>query len=134
MDDCLSETGFDEISFLSLSTGDFSALKTLCFSALDRCAREQIGLSLPSLRVGSIDDEIIERMADLRRTGCTLAVSYTHLDVYKRQWLWAAPAGWDATTRRAGSLRPDSGIPRPPKKFSKSSRAKESADAGSASP
>lgn len=33
------------------------------------CAREQIGLSLPSLRVGSIDDEIIERMADLRRTG-----------------------------------------------------------------
>ena len=73
MDNCLSETGFDEISFLSLSTGDFSALKTLCFNALDRCAREQIGLSLPSLRVGSIDDEIIERMADLRRTGCTLA-------------------------------------------------------------
>ncbi len=73
LDQCLSETGFDEISFLSLSTGDFSALKTLCFGVLDRCAREQIGLSLPSLRVGSIDDEIIERMADLRRTGCTLA-------------------------------------------------------------
>ena len=70
---CLNETGFDEISFLSLSTGDFSALKTLSFGVLDRCAREQIGLSLPSLRVGSIDDEIIERMADLRRTGVTLA-------------------------------------------------------------
>ena len=73
LDKCLSETGFDEISFLSLSTGDFSALKTLSFGVLDRCAREQISLSLPSLRVGSIDDEIIERMADLRRTGCTLA-------------------------------------------------------------
>ncbi len=73
LDDCLRETGFDEISFLSLSTGDFSALKTLCHGVLDRCAREQISLSLPSLRVGSIDDEIIERMADLRRTGCTLA-------------------------------------------------------------
>ena len=73
LDDCLHETGFDEISFLSLSTGDFSALKTLCHGVLDRCAREQISLSLPSLRVGSIDDEIIERMADLRRTGCTLA-------------------------------------------------------------
>ena len=59
---CLNETGFDEISFLSLSTGDFSALKTLSFGVLDRCAREQISLSLPSLRVGSIDDEIIERM------------------------------------------------------------------------
>lgn len=70
---CLRETGFDEISFLSLSTGDFSALKTLCHGVLDRCAREQISLSLPSLRVGSIDDEIIGRMADLRRTGCTLA-------------------------------------------------------------
>ena len=73
LDQCLNETGFDEISFLSLSTGDFSALKTLCLGVLDRCSREQIGLSLPSLRVGSIDDEIIERMADLRRTGCTLA-------------------------------------------------------------
>jgi len=73
LEQCLRETGFDEVSFLSLSTGDFSALKTLCHSALDRCAREQISLSLPSLRVGSIDDAIIERMAELRRTGCTLA-------------------------------------------------------------
>ena len=63
LDQCLSETGFDEISFLSLSTGDFSALKTLCFGVIDRCAREQIGLSMPSLRVGSIDDEIVEGMA-----------------------------------------------------------------------
>lgn len=70
---CLRETGFDEISFLSLSTGDFSALKTLSLGVLERCAHDQISLSLPSLRVGSIDDEIIERMADLRRTGCTLA-------------------------------------------------------------
>ncbi|MDR2820571.1 MAG: TIGR03960 family B12-binding radical SAM protein [Desulfovibrio sp.] len=71
--DCLRQTGFDEISFLSLSAGDFSALKTLCMTTLEHCAREQIGLSLPSLRVGSVDDEIIERMADLRRTGVTLA-------------------------------------------------------------
>ena len=73
LDDCLRQTGFDEISFLSLSTGDFSALKTLCDGVLDRCAQEQISLSLPSLRVGSIDDDIMRRMADVRRTGCTLA-------------------------------------------------------------
>ncbi|MDR3357947.1 MAG: TIGR03960 family B12-binding radical SAM protein [Desulfovibrio sp.] len=71
--DCLTRTGFDEVSFLSLSAGDFSALKGLCLAALDRCAAEQISLCLPSLRVGSIDDEILERMADLRRTGITLA-------------------------------------------------------------
>lgn len=73
LQECLAETGFDEISFLSLSTGDFSALKTLSHSVLESCSRAQVGLSLPSLRVGSIDDEIIEKMAELRRTGCTLA-------------------------------------------------------------
>lgn len=73
LDACLAQTGFDEISFLSLSTGDYSALKTLCRDALTRCAGEQVSLSLPSLRVGSIDDEIMERMAAVRRTGCTLA-------------------------------------------------------------
>lgn len=51
---CLDETGFDEISFLSLSAGDYSALRTLCSTTLDRCAEEQISFSLPSLRVGSI--------------------------------------------------------------------------------
>ncbi|MBO4296445.1 MAG: TIGR03960 family B12-binding radical SAM protein [Desulfovibrio sp.] len=71
--DCLDETGFDEISFLSLSAGDYSALKTLCSRTLDRCAEEQISLSLPSLRVGSIDDSIMDRMSRLRRTGVTLA-------------------------------------------------------------
>ncbi|MDR2744681.1 MAG: TIGR03960 family B12-binding radical SAM protein [Desulfovibrio sp.] len=71
--DCLTRTGFDEVSFLSLSAGDFSALKGLCLTALEHCAAEQISLCLPSLRVGSIDDEILERMADLRRTGITLA-------------------------------------------------------------
>jgi radical SAM-linked protein len=73
LEDCLAGTGFDEVSFLSLSAGDFSALKTLCLSAIEHCAAEQVSLCLPSLRVGSIDDEILERMADLRRTGVTLA-------------------------------------------------------------
>ncbi|WP_346666832.1 TIGR03960 family B12-binding radical SAM protein [uncultured Desulfovibrio sp.] len=73
LEDCLNKTGYDEISFLSLSTGDFSALKTLSNRVLDRCVHEQVSLSLPSLRVGSIDDDIMRRMADIRRTGCTLA-------------------------------------------------------------
>jgi radical SAM-linked protein len=73
LETCLSGTGFDEVSYLSLSTGDFSALKTFFMSSIDRCAREQIAVSLPSLRVGSIDDAIMERMAGIRRTGATLA-------------------------------------------------------------
>ncbi|MDR2573281.1 MAG: TIGR03960 family B12-binding radical SAM protein [Desulfovibrio sp.] len=71
--DCLARTGFDEVSLLSLSAGDFSALKTLCLNALEHCAAERVSLCLPSLRVGSVDDEILERMGGLRRTGITLA-------------------------------------------------------------
>lgn len=70
---CLEGTGYDDVSFLSLSTGDFSALKELFMGTVERCAGEQISLSLPSLRVGSIDDSIMERMAGIRRTGATLA-------------------------------------------------------------
>ncbi|MDE5833600.1 MAG: TIGR03960 family B12-binding radical SAM protein [Desulfovibrio sp.] len=73
LDECLRETGFDEVSFLALSAGDYSALKTVWLRAHDRCAKDQISLALPSLRVGSVDEEIMEKMADLRRTGCTLA-------------------------------------------------------------
>lgn len=70
---CLARTGYDDVSFLALSCGDFSGLKTLFLDAADRCAREQISLSLPSLRVGSVDGEIMARMAGIRRTGATLA-------------------------------------------------------------
>ncbi len=73
LDRCLRDTGFDDVSFLSLSTGDFSALKTLFLNVAERCAREQVSVSLPSLRVGSVDGDIMARMADIRRTGATLA-------------------------------------------------------------
>lgn len=73
LESCLNGTGFDDVSLLSLSTGDFSALKELFMGMADRCAREQVSVSLPSLRVGSVDDAIMERMAGIRRTGATLA-------------------------------------------------------------
>ncbi len=73
MDACLRDTGFDEVSFLSLSTGDFSGLRSLVLGSADRCAAEQVSLALPSLRVGSIDNAIMARMAGIRRTGATLA-------------------------------------------------------------
>lgn len=73
LENCLNDTGFDDVSFLALSTGDFSALKTLFLGTMDRCEAEQISVSLPSLRVGSIDDDIMRRLAGIRRTGATLA-------------------------------------------------------------
>ncbi|MDL2207788.1 TIGR03960 family B12-binding radical SAM protein [Desulfovibrio sp. OttesenSCG-928-M16] len=73
IEDCLNSTGFDDMSFLSLSTGDYSALRELFMGAAERCAAEQVSLSLPSLRVGSIDDAVMGRLAGIRRTGATLA-------------------------------------------------------------
>ncbi|MGE4503941.1 MAG: TIGR03960 family B12-binding radical SAM protein [Desulfovibrionaceae bacterium] len=69
----LAGTGCEEISFLSLSTGDYSALEGLFTRTFDRCAAEQVSISLPSLRVGSISEAIMERISSIRRTGATLA-------------------------------------------------------------
>lgn len=69
----LAETGYEETSMLSLSTGDFSGLDTLFTRSFDKCASEQISISLPSLRVGSLSAPIMERISSIRRTGATLA-------------------------------------------------------------
>ncbi|WP_027721036.1 TIGR03960 family B12-binding radical SAM protein [Maridesulfovibrio zosterae] len=69
----LEETGYEETSFLSLSTGDYSALDALFAKSFDNCAAQQISISLPSLRVGSLSEPIMERIATIRRTGATLA-------------------------------------------------------------
>ncbi len=69
----LDNTGFEEFSFLSLSTGDFSQLEALFTQSLARCHKEQVAISLPSLRVGSLSPGLMRSMASLRRTGATLA-------------------------------------------------------------
>ena len=69
----LAATGYEETSFLSLSTGDYSALDTLFSDSFDRCSAEQVAISLPSLRVGSLSEPIMERISSIRRTGATLA-------------------------------------------------------------
>ncbi len=71
--DSVKATGYEDVSFLSLSAGDFSSLKGLFLDVAKQCAEEQISLSLPSLRVGSIDGDIMECIANIRRTGATLA-------------------------------------------------------------
>lgn len=71
--DSLAATGFDELSLLSLSTGDYSALEGLFGRVFPACREEQVSVSLPSLRVGSVGDRIMSLMATLRRTGATLA-------------------------------------------------------------
>jgi radical SAM family uncharacterized protein/radical SAM-linked protein len=69
----LDQTGFDEVSFLSLSTGDYSCLDGLFQRTFARCQERQVSVSLPSLRVGSVSTDILDLIARIRRTGITLA-------------------------------------------------------------
>ncbi len=69
----LDRTGFEELSFLALSVGDFSQLDQLFAQSFARCSREQVAVSLPSLRVGSLSPDLMNLLSRLRRTGVTLA-------------------------------------------------------------
>ncbi len=69
----LTATGYDEISLLSLSTGDYSCVTPLVTELMARYAEDRVAVSLPSLRVGSLSDELIEEIKKVRKTGFTLA-------------------------------------------------------------
>ncbi|MBZ4648289.1 MAG: Radical domain protein [Desulfomicrobiaceae bacterium] len=71
--DGLAATGSEEVSFLSLSTGDFTGLTRLFAETYCRCRAEQVSIALPSLRVGSVPPELMALLASIRRTGLTLA-------------------------------------------------------------
>jgi radical SAM family uncharacterized protein/radical SAM-linked protein len=69
----LAATGYDEVSLLSLSSGDFSCISPLITLLMRRYASERIALSLPSLRVGTLTDDLITEIRKVRKTGFTLA-------------------------------------------------------------
>jgi len=69
----LAATGWDEVSFLSLSAGDYTCLTELLVTFNRRFSPEKIALSLPSLRVGSLNETIIQEIKKVRKTGFTLA-------------------------------------------------------------
>jgi len=73
VEDSLQATGYDEVSLLSLSTGDYSCVTPLVTELMARYAEDRIAVSLPSLRVGSLSDELIEEIKKVRKTGFTLA-------------------------------------------------------------
>ncbi len=69
----LDRTGYEDIGFLSLSVGDFSKLDVLISTVFSKCIEENISLSLPSLRAGSIPEELIHYLGMLKKRGLTLA-------------------------------------------------------------
>lgn len=69
----LKNTGYEEISLLSLSIGDYCPLNRLVKALMNEFSKDCVAISLPSLRIGSISKDIIEQISRVRRTGFTLA-------------------------------------------------------------
>ncbi len=69
----LEHSGYDEVSLLSLSTGDYSCIGPLLKALMDRYSDDRVAVSLPSLRVGSLTGELMEEIKKVRKTGFTLA-------------------------------------------------------------
>lgn len=69
----IHNTGYEEISFSSLNTGDYNGLVPLIRNFNKLCSGSYTSVSLPSLRVGSITTEILKEIKSVRKTGFTIA-------------------------------------------------------------
>jgi radical SAM family uncharacterized protein/radical SAM-linked protein len=69
----LKNTGYEEVSFTSLSAGDYSCLLQVAREFNKRFAKNKIALSLPSLRVASINHGLLKEIRTVRKTGFTIA-------------------------------------------------------------
>ena len=69
----LGATGFEDISLLSLDTGDYTLIDPLTRELLEETADKRVALSLPSLRAGSLTDDVIRDITRVRRTSFTIA-------------------------------------------------------------
>ena len=69
----VSCTGYDEVSLLSLSTGDYSHLHDLLPEVMDHMEKKRVSVALPSLRIDSLLKEELEKMQSVRKAGLTFA-------------------------------------------------------------
>lgn len=70
----LKNTGYQDITLLSLSSSDYKQLNPLIDGLLEYCEPRSIGISLPSLRADNFSMEIMEKLQCVRKSGLTFAV------------------------------------------------------------
>ncbi len=69
----LDATGYEDMSLLSLSTGDYGCIVPLMEQLMARFASDHVAVSLPSLRAGTLTPELMELIKKVRKTGFTIA-------------------------------------------------------------
>jgi len=72
-EEMLRNTGYEEISLLSLSTMDHSQIEEVVEELLNRFSKKKIAISIPSTRMDRFGVEIASRIASVRKTGLTFA-------------------------------------------------------------
>jgi len=69
----LDNTGYEEISLLSLSSSDYSQIGELIDAVKDKFKNKNLTISLPSLRIESFSIDLMEKLKNSRPGGFTLA-------------------------------------------------------------
>lgn len=71
--ECVKNTGYNEISLLSLSISDYNELPELTDKLIEWTEDEKVSLSLPSMRVDSFYKELMDKVMSVRQSGITFA-------------------------------------------------------------
>ena len=69
----LPESGYDETSLSSLSTGDYSQIAPLMEMLMQHCEASHVALSLPSMRASTLTEKMAAVIRRVRKTGFTIA-------------------------------------------------------------
>ena len=69
----IANTGWDEVSLVSLSSTDYKALKELVTRLQKLLHPQRVSISLPSLRPGSLSEKIAWTLTQTRKPGLTFA-------------------------------------------------------------
>ena len=69
----LSSTGYEDVSLLSLSTGDYTCLSGLMENLMALCHEDRVAVSLPSIRAGTLTPRLMQMIRKVRKTGFTIA-------------------------------------------------------------
>ena len=69
----VNATGYDEISLMSLSSGDYSCLPELAHEMVSKFIEKRVAVSLPSLRIDSVLKDTLKETQRVKKTSLTLA-------------------------------------------------------------
>lgn len=69
----IANTGYNEISLMSLSSADYSKLPELVDMLMEEFKDKQVSVSLPSLRIDAFSIDIAKKVQQVRKSGLTFA-------------------------------------------------------------